>query len=138
MSFNIDACIIKQPWCGESNAIPIKKKKYYSKVGTRYECMKKGFGAGSNIEKRKGLSASSLQNIPYIGPKMESNFKSNGINTITQLKTTMKNKSALEKNNLLKKILVTSKGLLDKKSYNSTIMFLYQGGILNLPACKNI
>src|SRR3989344_7354119 len=99
MSFNIDKCIIKQPWCGASSVIPVNRKKYYNGVGTRYECMKKGFGAGSSKENKKNIAANSLQNISYIGPKMESNFIANGISDIDKLKTKFKNLSALSKKN---------------------------------------
>ena len=63
MSFDIDKCIIKQVYCGRSNIIPAKDKKRYSKVGSRDECLKKGFGAGMYNEKVKHLPQTSLQNI---------------------------------------------------------------------------
>ncbi len=138
MSFDIDKCIIKKVWCGNADQIPSSRKKHYKKVGSRYECLKQGFGAGSHIERSNNLPKNSLQHISYIGPKMESNFKANNIQTISQLKTDMKNKSALTKDNFLKKILVNSDGTLNKKAYNSVISYLYQNGILNLPSCKTI
>ncbi len=136
MSFDIDRCIIKQVWCGGSATIPSDKKKYYKGVGTRYECLQKGFGAGSSVEKKKNLPTNSLRRIPYVGDKMESNFKANGITNLKDLKTKMLPLAASGKEAKLKIILVNSNGKLNKKAYNSTIKYLYENGILNLPRCK--
>jgi len=140
MSSNIDKCIIKQVWCGDSSFenIPQHKKKNYSKMGTRNDCLKKGFGAGSNIEKRKTLNQNSLQQIPYVGQKFEEKFISHGINNIDNLLNLLKFKTSNEKKDILKIVLKNKDGVLNLKAYNSTIMFLYNKGILNLPECKNI
>lgn len=137
MSFNIDACIIKQVWCGEGD-IPFDRSKYYSKQGTKRECLKKGFGAGSSSEKKKHLPITSLQNIPYIGSQFEDNFRDAGIYTIPHLMNVMKNRSKNGKQKILKEVLVNSDGTINYKAYNSVIRFLFEKGLLELPNCKKL
>ena len=138
MSFDIDRCIIKRVWCGNDNAIPKKDKKKYSRVGTRYECMKSGFGAGMYTEKRKGMSHKSLQQISYIGPKMEKRLIKRGIADTKQLLVKMRPLSSSTKNAVLKATLKNADGTINTKAYNSVIMYLYQNGVLNLPNCKDV
>ena len=137
MSFDIDRCIIKRVWCGNDDAIPKKDKKRYSKVGTRYECLRSGFGAGMYSEKRKNLSYKSLQQIPYVGPKMEKRLIKRGIADTKQLLSQMRMLSGPGKKAILSSTLKNSDGKLNSFAYNSVIMYLYQNGVLNLPNCKD-
>jgi len=137
MSFNIDKCKIKKVWCGSTPNPPNLKK--YSKTGSRVECLRQGFGAGSYSERIKNLPQSSLQRIPYIGPEMESNFHKHNISDANDLLKKMKlTKTPQGKEAVLKNVLLNKNGGLNGKAYNSTIVFLHENGILNLPSCKDI
>ncbi len=131
-------CIIPEIWCGEAATPPKKKDTIYYKTGTRYECMKKGFGAGTHIERKNYLPATSLQQIKYIGEKHDANFKAAGIKTQKQLVSQMQLKTTSQMETILKKILTKSDGVLDTKAYNSTVVYLYRHGIASVPACSKI
>jgi len=131
-------CIIPEIWCGNANKSPKKKGSIYYKTGTRYECMKKGFGAGTHIERKSKLPANSLQNIKYVGEKHETIFKTSGIKTISQLVSQMKLKTTSEAESILKRILTKSNGILDVKAYNSTSLYLYRHGVSSAPPCQKI
>lgn len=134
MSFDIDRCRIKKYWCGEAAAVPNTKE--YKGVGTRHQCLQQGFGAGMYSEKRKSLPSTSLQQIAYIGPDMEANFKNMGIFTNKDLLLKMKKLDANGKEKLLKKVLQNKNNTLNGKAYNSVILFLHGNGILKLPQCS--
>lgn len=138
MSYDIDRCIVKRVWCGQADGIPKGDKKKYYKVGTRYECLKSGFGAGMYTEKRKALPPKSLQQISYVGPKMEKKLKKRGIENTKQLISKLKEMTLGEKRTLLKATLKNANGQLNSKAYNSVIFYLYENGVLELPNCKDI
>jgi len=131
-------CIIPQIWCGNDNTPPKKRGVIYSKTGTRYECMKKGFGAGTHIERNSNLPLNSLQQIKYVGEKHEASFKSSGIKTIPQLISQMKLKTSSEASAILKRILTKSNSVLDVKAYNSIALYLYKNGVPSAPPCQKI
>lgn len=137
-NFNPKKCIIPEIWCGNSKVPPNKKDKVYYKTGSRYECMKKGFGSGMNSEKKNNLPENSLQNIKYIGDVHEGNFKKAGINTIANLIAEMRSRTSKDVEKILKKILLKSNNIPDQKAYNSTLLFLYNNGNSNLPQCIKI
>lgn len=141
MSFNIKKCDIPSIWCGDSK-IPkgrnAKQNIYYYKVGTRYECLKKGFGAGKYNEIRSTLPKNSLRRISYVGKVYEKNFKLSGISTLNQLESKMKRKSPKQIKILLKKVFTKKGGAFDERAYNSTLIHLYINGITNLPDCMVI
>lgn len=135
MSFDTDRCIIKGVYCGDGN-IPLDRAKYYSGLGTRNQCMKKGFGAGMATERRKTLPANSLQNISYVGDVMEQNLIQNGIKNLDDLKVLFKGASKDQMKIILKNSLINKNGVINKKAYNSVLMYLYNSGLKNLPKCK--
>jgi hypothetical protein len=137
-TFNEEECIIPEIWCGEAASPPKKKGKVYIKAGTRYECMKKGFGAGTHIERNSNLPTTSLQQIKYVGEQHEKDFKAAGIKTIPQLVSQMKLKTTDESGKILKRILTKSNGVLDVKAYNSTVLYLYKHGVPSAPPCQKI
>ncbi len=137
-SFSEEACIIPEIWCGESATPPKKKGTIYYKTGSRYECMKKGFGAGTYTEKALTRPLSSLQNIKYVGPKYEENFKKAGIKTLAQLVTQTGSKTSTQIKTLLTGILTKENGILDTKAYNSTVLYLHRHGVANRPPCVKI
>lgn len=136
--FNEADCVIPELWCGEASTPPKKKGTIYYKTGTRYECMKKGFGAGTHIERREYLPVGSLQQIKYVGEKHEKDFKSAGIKNVQTLASQMKLKTTAEMEAVLKRILTKSNGVLDTKAYNSTVLYLYKHGVASAPSCKKI
>ena len=112
---------------------------YYYKAGTRFECMKKGFGAGTHIEIKKKLPSESLQQIKYVGKIYENNFKGQHINNLKQLrKVCSQKKSSKEIEVLLKKIFSKKGGGIDKRAYNSTVLYLVKIGVRHIPNCSKI
>ena len=142
MSFRIRDCAIPSVWCGKG--VPPKRKdsdlKYYHKTGSRYECMKKGWAAGMYSAKRENIPSNSLQQIKYVGDTYEKKFKTQRISTIDQLLSRARNMSKSQLETLLKKVFVRRKGGLDKKAYNSTLVYLYQHGVSQskIPPCSRI
>jgi len=138
--FKKEDCYLPTIWCGESNKLPSKQKNdtYYYKVGTRYECLKQGFGAGTHTERKQNLPVNSLEQIKYIGPEHDSSFKREGIKTSNQLIKEMSIKSASGIEGFLKRVLAKSNGVVDVRAYNSVLLYLYRNGNGNLPVCKKI
>lgn len=140
MSFNIDDCAIPSVWCGKGN--PPKRKrgdaKYYSKTGSRYQCMQYGFGAGAATERSKRLPKTSLQHIKYVGDVYEKKFKDKKIATLAALVSYMNNRTSNTIEKLLKGVFTKRNGGLDKKAYNSTVLYLYGRGKTNVPKCSKI
>ena len=136
--FNPNKCTIPVVWCGEAQNPPKNLDSKYYKIGSRYECLKKGVGAGFQQNQRKYLPHNSLRQIKYVGEIHEKQFINVGINSTDQLIKEMKNKTSKEVHNLLKRILTKSDGKLDVKAYNSTLLFLYQNGNSGLPSCVKI
>ena len=141
--FNPRDCAIPTIWCGK-NSIPRQRysKKdnvVYIKEGSRFECLQKGFGSGAAVERNKNISRFSLQQIKFVGPVYEENFKKNGIKTTTNLKKYAKTASSTDIEKLLQKVFVKKgKAGLDKKAYNSTLLYLYNSGIRHTPLCEKI
>lgn len=138
--FSIEQCAIPQLWCGEEDTPPKKKDPLtkYTRTGSRYECMKKGFGAGTHIERRNHLPAKSLQTIKYIGEKYEKSLKAAGYRDVDVLVREMRKLEPVEIERVLKRALVKSTGSLDQRAYNSVLVYLYQHGVGRLPACSKI
>ena len=140
-TFNIRRCAIPSTWCGKGNLPPRKNadRIYYTRRGTPYECLRKGIGTGKYTERKNYLSGNSLQHIKYVGEKYEKNFRTKlNIRTTTQLINKMKNKTRGYIFKELIKVFTKSSGGIDGRAYNSTILFLYDNGIIILPDCKNI
>lgn len=133
--FDPDYCAVPSLWCGD-NDMPtrITNDKKYTGKGTRAYCMKKGYGAGMYAERAKSLPPSSLKNIKYIGDEYEKKFMVYKINTIQDLKQRGKNPKSLDK--ILLIVFTKSDGVLDKRGYNSVLLYLYRNGTSNLPSCK--
>ena len=136
MSFNKSSCIIRKIYCGDGQLPKDTADKKYSRKGTSYECMQRGFGVADWQHRKKGLSKTSLQQILYIGPIYEANFKKKKVYSITTLLKIMATKSAIEKKDLLTAGCKRKNGSIDQKAFNSVVLFLHQRGIKNLPPCK--
>ena len=134
--FNRSNCIIRKMYCGSKKTVPSG----YSRKGTSYECLKKGFGISDWQHRKKSLSKNSLQQITYIGPVYEENFKKLGITTIPKLVSTLKTLSKQEKAKILKKACSkkypdSKTRVVDQKAVNSVIIFLHDRGMTGLPNC---
>jgi hypothetical protein len=140
--FDIESCKIPTVYCGTKTTLPPRQKNedfYYTRIGTPHECMSKGFGAGINTSETKGISPNSLRKIKYVGEVYVQHFEDEGINNINSLIKYANNnpKGSLEK--LLKRVFVKKDGVLDKRAYNSTLMYLFRNsGQKALPVCQKI
>ena len=140
MAFSLQHCAIPTVWCGNGRR-PSQKAgdtTYYTKTGTRHDCLKKGFGAGKYTEIGKRISQTSLQQIKYVNRKYEKRFQRKGINNLTELVERCKNLDPQEIRLLLRKMYKNEDDRVDKKPYNATLIYLYQHGNDNLPTCKKI
>jgi len=133
--FDPKACEIPKIWCGKGN-----KPNTYSKKGTPYDCMKIGFGAGMHTERKKNISPTSLQNIKYVGETFEKRFVRKKITSTTSLLKFATKSSKSQIDGLLREVFIRKSCGLDKRAYNSTLMYLYQHGIssVKIPSCSKI
>jgi hypothetical protein len=135
MNFNKEDCIVRKAYCGNRNAPPADtREKKYSRVGTRVECLKKGFGAGSAQERSKGLRRTSLQTIDYIGPVYDARFRQRGVATLNRLITVMRPLTAIQKRTFLEYGCTKKNGAVDQKAVNALIIYLHDNG-LEVPVC---
>lgn len=140
--FDPNTCTIPTVYCGTKKNVPKKSttnNTRYVRKGTSYECMTKGFGAGAITEKIKKLPLNSLQRIKYVGEIYESNFRKKNINNTDQLIFHVKPLKKEKLATLLKTVFKKKDGVVDKRAYNSTLIFLYTNGVyINLPQCTYI
>ena len=136
MSFNKSNCIIRKTYCGDSKVPKDTATQKYSRKGTRHECLKKGFGIADWKHRNKTLSKTSLQQIIYIGPIFETNFKKKKIYSITSLMNKLQGLSTKDKRELIASVCKRKNGGLDQRAFNSVILFLHERGVKNLPSCK--
>lgn len=136
MSFNKSACIVRKLHCGNGKIPKDTATKKYSRKGTAYECLKKGFGIADWEHRKKGLTKTSLQQIMYVGPVYEANFHKKKIYSITSLITKAKAMSEQEKRTLLSAGCKRVNGSIDQKAFNAIVLFLHDRGVKNLPSCK--
>lgn len=133
----MDKCVIRTIYCGNSKKIPKDTpSKKYSRKGSNLECMKKGFGASYYTQKLSNASPNSLLHIKYVGETYVSNFKKQGIRTISGLINKLKNLSAIDKRKIISKVVTKSNGTIDQRAFNSIILFLHKQGLKKLPVCK--
>lgn len=136
MSFSKSACIVRKLYCGDGNIPKDTAENKYSRRGSSYECLKKGFGIADWEHRKKGLSKTSLQQIMYIGPAYEANFKKLKIYSIKSLLSKMDKLSSKEKKTIIVLGCTRKNGTLDQRAYNAVVLFLHDNGQIDLPACK--
>jgi hypothetical protein len=136
MVFNKSACIIRKAYCGNGAVPKDTKTKKYSRKGTAYECLRKGYGIADWEHRKKSLAANSLQQIMYIGPVLEGNFIKKGIRTTTSLISRARKLSVAAKKSLLTACCKRSNGSVDQRAVNSVLLYLYDHKVGNLPECK--
>lgn len=133
-------CYNKSVWCG-NGAVPAQAKDgiIYTRQGTPMECLRKGVGVGLFEERKKGLPPGSLQLIKYVTAPQEQNLMNKQINTQQNLIEFASSKRSRKIRKVLTRALVTKGGELDKRAYNSVVLFLYMTRqIEELPDCVNI
>jgi hypothetical protein len=140
MAFNIGACAIPTFYCGNNANIPEPPDNMtrYTRRGTAHECLKKGIGTGIHKEREKNLAADSLQRIKYVGENFDRKFATEGIRTRAQLKTYIRGHTREQNNRMLRRVFTKAGGGIDKRGYNSTLVYLHNAGIGNLPQCSRI
>ena len=128
---NREECKIHTVYCGKAPRPP----RGYSHKGSSYECLRQGYGAGKWAEKTKHLPLTSLMQIKFINERYQTRFKSKQIYSQKSLLEKMNVLTLEQKKNLLKSILTLKSGNLDKRAYNSVLLFLDNHFITNLPRC---
>ena len=136
MSFNKSNCIIRKTYCGDGKVPKDTATKKYSRKGTGHECLKKGFGIADWEHRNKSLTKTSLQQIIYIGPAFETNFKKKKIYSITSLVNKLQGLTTKDKRELIASACKRKNGSLDQRAFNSVVLFLHERGVKNLPSCK--
>lgn len=139
MVFDPEACAIPTVWCGDGD-IPERKRGdqvYYSRIGTKTECMRKGVGVGMHKEIDKTLDTTSLRRIKYVNEKHEKRFQDNGINNSEALLDWGVIHSEEDMRNMFVEVFTTN-GVLNKKAFNSVLMYMHAGHVNNLPSCEII
>lgn len=132
----METCIIRKIYCGDGKIPKDTRKKKYSRKGTSYECLQRGYGIADWEHRKKNLSKTSLQQIIYVGPSYEARFKRKHIYSITSLLKVLQNLSASEKKDIIEYACTKKNGSIDQKAVNSVIVFLHDRGIKSLPRCK--
>jgi hypothetical protein len=136
VTFNKEACIVRKVYCGEGSIPAPTKTVKYSRKGTGYECLQKGVGIAQWEHRKKTLSIISLQQLTYIGPVYEANFKKQKITSLPTLVKKLKNKSAADKHRIIRKACTRKDQSVDQRAVNSVLLFLYTRGTTSLPNCK--
>ena len=139
MAFRFSECAIPTVWCGKG-ARPARdpeKETRYKKVGSRTECMQKGFGAGKYTEIGKRLPNNSLERIKYVNGDHVQEFRDQDITTTTQLINFAQNHTTEELQTLLRDVFGHG-NTLEKKPHNAVLMYLYRHGVGELPRCSRI
>jgi len=127
---------VRKLYCGDGKIPKDTTSKKYSRKGTSYECLKKGYGIADWEHRKKALSKTSLQQIMYVGPTYEANFKRRKIYSITSLIKKTQNLSVTEKRELISSGCKRKNGAIDQKAFNSVVLFLHERGMKDLPSCK--
>jgi len=141
--FDFKKCKIPTVYCGKEKTIPKSKSiddRYYIRKGTPYECMTKGIGMGIITVSLKGIPANSVRHIKYVGEVYSKNLSKNNVKNIGDLIKYSKKNSNVSLEKLLKKSFTKKDGKLDKRAYNSTLMYLAKNGVdhKKLPVCSKI
>jgi len=135
--FDVNECAVPCVWCGDGiMPVNIQNGKKYIKEGTKFECMKKGYGSGMYTEKNKHISQNSLRQIKYVGEEYENRFIQKKILNLDDLRRKVKNSKKKTIETLLVEIFTKKSGDLDKRAYNATLMYLYTHGVGNIPKCS--
>jgi hypothetical protein len=138
----MEKCVIRKLYCGDEKTIPRDTQRVkYSRMGSRTECLKKGFGMAVALNNKKSAPPSSLQNINYIGPVYEANFIKKRIKTIQSLVNKAQTMTKPDLLQLLNTACTKKDNRIDHRAVNSIILFLHDNAGIpakKLPSCKII
>ena len=137
MSFRRKDCKLPSLWCG-NGGIPTKhpsSDSFYTQPGTRYDCLRKGFGAGKAITENKNINNTSLRNIKFVGERYEQRFRAQRVRNLLQLENKARKMTPEDFKRWLHKVLQTKGGKIDQRTYNSVLIYLDDAGIQKLPKC---
>ena len=138
MTFNKNACVIRKLYCGDGKLPKDTTTKKYSRKGTSYECLKKGFGIADWEHRKKDLPKTSLQQILYIGPTYEANFRRKKIYSTKSLVEKTRGLIVKDKRDLISSACSKKGGTVDYKAFNSVVLFLHDQGLKDLPGCRMV
>lgn len=138
--FNVQRCARKTVYCGNARALPKAPSQgrpnfdapaVYTRYGSRFECMKKGYGAGAAIEKNKHLPPNDVQNVMYIGDRYAQRLDSiMNIKTFNDLRGVYNRKTSKSSFDAqLKRVFVNSKMQFDTRPYNALLAWMYYDGL---------
>ena len=136
MTFSRSKCVIRKIYCGDGPLPQSTATVKYSRKGTTSECLRRGFGAAAWAQKKGSLSRNNLQQISYIGPVYEKNFKKLKITTILKLLQEMAGKTAEQKKDIIIKACTRKNKTVDHRAVNSVILYLHDHNISDLPNCR--
>jgi hypothetical protein len=138
--FKQEDCVIPSYYCGKSEVVPEDTVlQRYTRKGTPFECLSKGFGAGMATERLKHLPALSLQRVKYVGDLYDKKFQKEGIRSMNDLIVFVESHKVSEIDTLLKKILTKKNKTLDLRAYNSVLLALHKkDDLLKIPECQKI
>jgi hypothetical protein len=124
--FNPQRCYLNI-WCGKN-----PKPDQYRRIGSPYECLRKGFGIGKFD---KPHAPRSLDSIPYITDEKKAVLHRLQITTLFNFLTHVNN---LPDYRSSKRFIEGELALTNAEHYNKMILFLYEKGIpiIKLPRCK--
>jgi len=128
--FKRDECIEKdRVWCGkkENNVSKLRK-------GSSYECFRKGYGAGMYNEIKKDLDKNDLRNIKYIGERYYKRFLKENVKNLNDILFVAKNFPHLL-TKFLSKILKDKNGNIDKRAFNSVLLFIDDNNVKIIGRC---
>ena len=142
--FDPSKCLIPTAWCGKG-PVPAKRKDFklnvkYVREGSKDECLQKGVGVGVHIERRKGLSQTSLQNIKYVGEVFERKFIEEGIADTRALLRRVNSLTKEQNKALIARVTTKKDGRIDHRAYNHVLLWLYENGVSGskLPLCHKL
>jgi hypothetical protein len=125
--FDPARCLL-DTWCGKR-----EKPANYRRSGTRYECLRIGYGRGKWDSRQ--LPEQDLNNIPYLNRVSRERLIDAGIETLRDFL----NRIRLFDDYRRTKIFLEELGFSTPKKFNKIVLFLFEKGIPieKLPRCKD-
>lgn len=116
-------------WCGKGD-----KPNNYRTTGTRFDCLKVGYGRGYWDSKRQHMDHQDLDNIPYLTKTFKQYLINMNIHSLPDFINLVR---SFKDYNITKAFL--EEHFISKNKFNRIVLFLYDKGIpINkLPQCKD-
>jgi len=124
--FNPRRCYLNI-WCGNP-----PKPAVYRRIGTPYECLRKGYGIGKHSTHQNPRS---LDALPYMTDARKTILRRLQITNLFTLLTHVNNFPSYRET---RQFLENDLSLINGEHFNKMVLFLYEKGIPNtkLPKCK--